>query len=108
MFYLFQIFVRSKEPTHLDCKFNFHLNVPACQLPFLLAEAVQCSDHPFYENCGIYKGSTRTLHRATLRGQIPAFVCDTLKRVSQKQATKVDYNRLRPCKPFFWYNSMQR
>ena len=41
-------------------------------------------------------------------GQIPAFVCDTLKRVSHKQTTKVDYNRFRTCKPYFWYNSMQR
>jgi len=79
----------------LDCKFNCHLNVREYQLPFLLAEFVHCSDHPFYEICRIYKGSTRTLHRAALRGQIPAFVCDTLKRVSHKQAAKVDYNRLR-------------
>jgi len=39
--------VRSKGPARLDCKFNFHPNVRAYQLPFLLAEAVQGNDHPF-------------------------------------------------------------
>ena len=47
------------------------------------------------------KGSTRILYRAAQRGQIHSFVCDPLKGISHKQATEVDYNRLRPCQPCF-------
>lgn len=51
---------------------------------------------------GLYKDTSQG---STAWDRSPAFVCHTLKRVSHKQATKVDYNRLRPCKPYFWYST---